>query len=93
MLVEGLSTKELDRLAGITPGHTWWIESKGADGSKKGIETGTADKLAAALGISLEYLIRGEGPEPTAEEVGAAVEAARARLAESQPASTGTEDS
>jgi len=71
-LLAGISTKEVDRLAGTTPGHTWWIES-----SKGGTEVGTVDKVTKVLGVSLDYLIRGEGPKPSAKQIRAAVEAAR----------------
>lgn len=39
-------------------------------------------KIAEALGVSLDWLIRGEGPEPEPEAVRAAVERARAARAE-----------
>lgn len=72
-----LSTKELDRLAGLTAGHTWAVEN-----SKSGnADTVTLDKIAAVLGLSLDYLVRGEGREPGAAKVRAAIETARASLA------------
>ncbi len=37
--------------------------------------------LARATGVSLDWLLTGEGKEPTANDVRAAVEAARARAA------------
>jgi transcriptional regulator with XRE-family HTH domain len=75
-LVEGLSAKEVDRLAGITEGHTWLIEK-----SKTGnAETKTLDKIARVFGFTLDYLIRGEGSSPAPEEIRASVQAARAKL-------------
>ncbi len=56
-----LSARKLDKLAGITPGHTTAIEA----GRKQDITTSTAAKLAHALGVSLDWLISGDGPRPT----------------------------
>lgn len=68
-----ISTKELDRLAGVKAGGTWAVEN-----SKTGnAETKTLDRMAGALGVSLDWLVRGDGDEPTAESVKAAVKVAR----------------
>lgn len=73
-----VSTKELDRLAELRPGHTWAVEN-----SKSGnADTKTLAKLAGVLGLSLDYLVCGEGPEPSEQDVKASVEATRARVAQ-----------
>lgn len=69
-----LSTKELDRLAGFTEGLVWSLEKSGGTNA----EASTLKEIARVLGISLDYLILGEGEPPTAESVRAAVEIARA---------------
>lgn len=75
-LVETLSTRELDRLAGLAVGHTHQIES----GAKPRIETRTAESLAKVLGLSLDWLISGdERKAPSSRVVRAAVEAARSK--------------
>jgi transcriptional regulator with XRE-family HTH domain len=58
----GLSASRLDAQAGLTRGHTWQIEA----GRKPNIEAETARKLAAALGVSIDWLVRGEGSGPIA---------------------------
>lgn len=58
----GFSTYRLDRIAGITPGHTLLIES----GRRVHPRTDTAAALARALGVSLDWLIDGQGPPPAA---------------------------
>lgn len=73
----GLSTRELDRLAGTSEGHASYVES-----GKGGTETTTLDKLAGALGLTLDYLVRGDGKAPTAESVSAAVDRSRRELSE-----------
>ena len=61
------TAKGLDRVAGLTEGHTTMIES----GRRPRIEAGTAQALADALGVSLDWLIagRGEGPKSNAAKV------------------------
>lgn len=58
----GVSASRLDAQAGLTRGHTWQIET----GRKPNIELETASKLADALGVSLDWLVRGEGAGPVA---------------------------
>lgn len=70
----GLSMQELSKLSGLAGSHAGLI-ARGAVGNPR---VDIAEKLAHTLGISLDWLVRGEGPEPTAEQVHAAVEAARA---------------
>lgn len=56
----GLSTRELDARARLTPGHTNAIES----GRRLDPSTSTTRALAHALDISLDWLVDGEGPTP-----------------------------
>ncbi len=56
-----LSARGLDAKAGLAPGHVWQIEA----GRKPRIEVETATRLADALGVTLEWLIRGVGEGPT----------------------------
>lgn len=74
----GITTRELDRLAGLVQGHTSAIEV----GTRPRIEVGTAMGLATALGASLDWLLKGEGKAPSTAAVKRAVEAARAARAE-----------
>jgi transcriptional regulator with XRE-family HTH domain len=57
----GLSASALDAKAGLTRGHTWQIET----GRKPNIELETATRLADALGVSIDWLVRGEAPART----------------------------
>jgi transcriptional regulator with XRE-family HTH domain len=52
----GLSAKALDVKAGLTKGHTSLIES----GRRTKLAAETAQKLAVALGVSLDWLLGGE---------------------------------
>lgn len=73
-LAGGLSLRELSKLAGLFGTHAALIES----GRRTNIEGKTAVALARVLGVSTDWLLTGEGDEPTAEQVRAAVERARA---------------
>lgn len=75
----GISCRELDRLAGITPGHSWSLER----GARATPTSATASALARALGVSLDWLIDGQGAEPTVEQITAAVTTARETVAAS----------
>ena len=55
----GYSARGLSALAGLSQGHVTLIEKRKGD-----IESGTAFRLAAVLGISPEWLITGQGPVP-----------------------------
>lgn len=55
----GLTAHQLDRAAGITPGHTAKLEADG--GSEPRLAT--AIKLATALGVEAKWLMFG-GPRP-----------------------------
>ena len=79
-MIDGLSTRELDRLAGITEGHTSLIET----GARPNIEARTAASLARVLGVSLDWLVTGAGKEPSERAVRSAV--AAARVATTKPA-------
>lgn len=83
----GLSTRALDRLAGLTEGHCWIIEKKNGNTAAS-----TIDSLARVLGCSLDYLVRGEGESPTEEAIRAAVAAARARSNETSEEPSDDED-
>lgn len=52
----GIGSKELDKKAKLTPGHTAMIE--GREGG--GIDATTALKIANALGVDLGWLITGK---------------------------------
>lgn len=81
-----MSFRGADELAGRTPGHCQAI----IRGTIRSAEAPTLVAYAKALGCTVGWLIAGEGEAPTDEEIGAAVSAARARLAPSD-AATGTE--
>lgn len=65
--------KELSTLSGLAGSHAGLI----ARGAVENPRIDVAEKLAHTLGVSLDWLVRGEGEPPTAEAVRAAVEAAR----------------
>ena len=50
---KGWSTRELDRRAGLTQGHTYLVEK----GERERIEVETLAKLAAALGVTVDWLL------------------------------------
>jgi transcriptional regulator with XRE-family HTH domain len=75
-LVPDLSARQLSVLAALaSPGHVEGIES----GRAPNPTTSTLRALAEALGCSLDWLVNGDDPQPTAERVQAAVAAARAK--------------
>lgn len=80
-LVDGLGQRELDRLSTLGMGHVSMIES----GRRPNIEGATAVKLARVLGVSVDWLLTGEGDDPTADQVRAAVERARSAAASDIP--------
>ena len=71
------SARELDKLADLTPCHTSLIES----GRRPNPESETLRAIANTLGISLDWLVLGQGDPPREDDVRAAVERARARTA------------
>lgn len=72
-LVGDLSARELDRLAGRPQGTCAIIEGR----DQRSIRHEIALSYAAVLGVPMAWLVLGEGPEPTADSVRAAVERAR----------------
>jgi len=60
-----LSTRQLDALAGLTPGHVAAIES----GRKGDVMGRVLDRLAIALGASMDWLYAGRGKAPSARAV------------------------
>lgn len=69
----GLSVSELARAAGLkSPSHVGLIER----GERTEIAAQTALALSKTLGVSVEWLVNGEGDEPTEDEVKTAVERA-----------------
>lgn len=76
-----ISARELDRLAGATPGHFAVILDRLRKRPDADVETGTAEAYARVLGVSLDWLISGTGREPRERAVRAAVEAARSSRA------------
>jgi len=69
-----LSASKLAELAGLARTHVSNIEADLRDG----VEGKTVLALSRALGVSTDWLLTGEGAEPTADLVGAAIERARA---------------
>lgn len=71
----GLSARALDEKAAITPGHTTLIES----GRRESPAVETIRKLAAALGVSIDWLVtgeeRGSGPIADPDDTGDAIRA------------------
>lgn len=82
-LLGELSARELSGLAGVAAGHVALLES----GEREHPRSDTLVALARVLGVSLDWLVSGNGETPTVESVRAAVDAARAE----RQASTGTE--
>jgi len=73
----GISNRELDRISGLSRGHSWSIER----GGRPSVELKTVQAIAAAMGSSVGWLASGEGEPPTEEVVLAAIERAKLRLA------------
>jgi transcriptional regulator with XRE-family HTH domain len=76
------TARELDRLAETAEGHASLIES----GVVKNVTVETAAALAKVLGVSLDWLITGDGKSPSERAVRAAVEMARRERAKSSAA-------
>lgn len=77
-----LSTRELDRLAGRPANQAALIIKR----EQRSIRDDIARSYAEVCGVSPGYLLTGEGVEPTAAHVQAAVERARARATAKPPA-------
>lgn len=73
-LVGNLSARELAALAGQTQSLVAQIER----GKIESPRSDTIVSLSTVLGVTTDWLLKGEGDEPTAELVLAAVEKARA---------------
>lgn len=58
--VPDMSRRELSRIAGLSPSMVGMIER----GAKTVLESDTAESLAAALGVSLDWLLGGRGMGP-----------------------------
>lgn len=86
-LAEKLSSRELSELAELADTHVRLIER----GERLAPSVETISRLACVLGVSLDWLIRGDGPEPTAEHVRAAVERARAERKTRETSGNGRE--
>jgi hypothetical protein len=74
-LVEDLSARKLDELAGARVGLTRSIES----GVRPNPTAQSIVPLCAVLGLTCDWLLTGSGDEPTTETVLAAIEKARRR--------------
>jgi transcriptional regulator with XRE-family HTH domain len=73
-MVEGLSTRELSRLAGLkSEGHVHGIES----GERPNPLSETLMQLASTLGVDPRWLFDGSGKRPSAASVRAAIAKAR----------------
>lgn len=72
-LVPKLSARELSRLAGRPETQCALIE----DRKQKTVQPDVLRPFAKALGVSMSWLALGEGEQPDADAVGAAVSAAR----------------
>lgn len=70
-LAGGISARRLDILAGLGLGHVAMIES----GQRPNIEARTSQSIANVLGVSLDWLLLGDGPVPSAEKIMASVAA------------------
>jgi transcriptional regulator with XRE-family HTH domain len=71
----GISPRQADRLADITPNHTYAIEHS----KKPRPAAGTIEKIALAFGVSMDWLWTGEGPEPDDDALTSAIAAADRR--------------
>lgn len=78
-LLAGISARHLDELSGTACGHAALIES----GRRGNIEARIAVAFADTLGLSLDWLLKGEGDLPTESSVRDAVARAEERLVSS----------
>lgn len=72
----GVSLRGVSAAAGLSPAAVGLILSR-----RGRVELDTASALAKALGVSLDWLAEGTGPDPDPAAVRAAVDAARASQA------------
>src|SRR5687767_508735 len=89
-MVDGLSLRELARIAKVSEAYPSLI----ASGKREKIGGDVAEKLAIALGCTIDFLLRGTEPAPTPSQVLEAVTEARLRKAREQQAKAaeGVED-
>lgn len=71
----GLSPRGLDKVAQLTPGHSYHIET----GYRTLLRPETVRRLARTLGVSLEFLLDGKGERPSRDEVVASIGRAKRR--------------
>jgi transcriptional regulator with XRE-family HTH domain len=69
----GVSSRELSMLANRSHSALGHVER----GVQSGVRISTLVEVSRVLGVSLEWLANGAGPEPTVAQVTAAVERAR----------------
>lgn len=69
----GLSGRQLSQLAGVADGFVAMIER----GASRAPAFGVICRLTEVLGVSLDWVAHGTGPDPTPEQIRAAVESAR----------------
>ena len=72
-----LTSREVSEAAGMSRGMVSMLET----GAVVDMTTANATALARCLGVTLEYLLQGDGTEPTARQILAAYERARAGVA------------
>jgi transcriptional regulator with XRE-family HTH domain len=70
--VSGLSAYALSRKAGLAKSHVSLIEAR----IRRKIEMGTAQSIAAVLGIDWAWLLSGEGAPPTEAQIHQAIDGA-----------------
>ena len=72
-----MSARELSLLARVAHGHVSLLET----GERRFPRGETIQRIASVLGVSVEWLLTGDGSEPTAESVASSVSVARERAA------------
>lgn len=72
-----VSSRELSSLAGLSPNWLGQLERGDIEDTK----TAVAARLAEVLGVELDWLITGAGPEPTEDQIATAIDKAREEAA------------
>ena len=72
--IADMSSKELDRLAGLVAGHSRSLEV----GDPEGVTAKKVRQLARVFGVSIDWLFDGAGERPKPEDILAAVSRSRA---------------
>lgn len=75
--LSSLSARAVDSLVSVSYGYTLKIEK----GQATEVSGNTLAAFAELFGVSLDWLVNGTGPEPTARKVKAAVDAAQTKVA------------